>query len=93
MKIAFGTDCGVCPHGSNGKEFVYMKEAGMPALETIRSATFSTAQLLGIEESAGTIEAGKSADIVATPNDPREDIETMLHVSFVMKSGKVYKRP
>ncbi len=93
VKIAFGTDCGVCPHGSNGKEFVYMKEAGMPALETIRSATFSTAQLLGIEESAGTIEAGKAADIVATPNDPREDIETMLHVSFVMKSGKVYKRP
>ena len=93
VKIAFGTDCGVCPHGSNGKEFVYMTEAGMPALETIRAATLSAAQLLGIEESAGTIEAGKAADIVATPNDPREDIETMLHVSFVMKSGQIYKRP
>ena len=70
-----------------------MNEGGMPALETIRSATLSAAQLLGIEESAGTIGAGKVADIVATPNDPREDIETMLHVSFVMKSGQIYKRP
>ena len=93
VKIAFGTDCGVCPHGSNGKEFVYMREAGMPALEAIRSATLSTAQLLGIEEETGTIEAGKAADIVATPKDPRDDIETMTRVSFVMKGGKIYKRP
>ena len=93
VKIAFGTDCGVCPHGSNATEFVYMKEAGMPALETVRSATLSATQLLGIEESAGTIEAGKAADIVATPKDPRDDIETMLHVSFVMNNGQIYKRP
>ncbi len=93
VKIAFGTDAGPAPHGDNGREFVYMVEEGMPPLETIRSATLHAAQLLGIEDEAGTISSGKLADIVATPEDPREDIETMTRVSFVMKGGKIYKRP
>ncbi len=93
VKIAFGTDCGVCPHGSNAREFILMNEAGMPPLETIQSATLRTAQLLGIEDRTGTLSAGKEADIVATPADPSEELDTVLNVSFVMKDGTVYKRP
>lgn len=93
VNIAFGTDAGPAPHGENGREFVYMVEGGMPPLETIRSATLHTAQLLGIEDEIGTIAPGKLADIVATPEDPGDDIETMTRVSFVMKGGKVYKQP
>jgi imidazolonepropionase-like amidohydrolase len=93
VKIAFGTDCGVCPHGSNAREFILMNQAGMPPLETIQSATLRTAQLLGIEDRTGTLSAGKEADIVATPGDPSEDLDTVLSVSFVMKDGIVYKRP
>ena len=93
VKIAFGTDSGVTPHGENAKEFRYMVDAGMPPLEAIRSATLGAAELLGIEDELGAIEEGKLADVVATPGDPTEDIETMTRVSFVMKAGKVYKRP
>ena len=93
VKIAFGTDSGVTPHGENAKEFRYIVEGGMSPLEAIRSATLSAAELLGIEGELGTIEEGKLADVVATPEDPTEDIETMTRVSFVMKAGKVYKRP
>ena len=70
-----------------------MNQAGMPPLETIQSATLRTAQLLGIADRTGTLSAGKEADIVATPADPSEDLETVLSVSFVMKDGIVYKRP
>ena len=93
VKIAMGTDCGVCPHGSNAKELLYMNQAGMPPLETIQAATLRGAQLLGIEDEAGTVAAGKLADIVATPQDPRDDLSTMQRISFVMKRGKIYKRP
>ena len=91
VKIAFGTDCGVCPHGDNGKEFVYMHEGGMPAIETILAATVTASQLLGVEDKLGTIEQGKLADIIAVPDDPRENIETMTNVKFVMKEGVIYK--
>ena len=93
VKIAFGTDCGVCPHGSNAGEFLLMNQAGMPPLETIQTATLRAAQLLGIADQTGTLSAGKNADIVATPADPSEDLDTVLNISFVMKAGKVYKRP
>jgi imidazolonepropionase-like amidohydrolase len=93
VKIAFGTDTGVSGHGENAREFTYMVEAGMPALESVRSATLNAATLLGIEKQAGTIETGKWADIVATPQDPTQDIRTMERVSFVMKNGVVYKQP
>jgi imidazolonepropionase-like amidohydrolase len=93
VKIAMGTDCGVCPHGENARELLYMNQAGMPPLETIQASTLRGAQLLGIEKEAGTLEAGKLADIIATPEDPREDLSTITRVSFVMKQGKVYKKP
>ncbi len=70
VKIAFGTDAGVFPHGDNAKEFIYMHEAGMPAIEAILSATKATADLLGISDKVGAISAGKLADIVATEGNP-----------------------
>ena len=91
VNIAFGTDAGVFNHGENGREFGYMVEAGMPAMESIKSATIVTAQMLGISDKLGSIEAGKIADIVAVPGNPLEDIAVMTQVSFVMKEGKVYK--
>jgi len=91
VKIAFGTDSGVSPHGDNAKEFIYMTEAGMPAMEAIKSATIESARLLRIDDKLGSIEAGKIADIIAVGENPLEDIETMLKVGFVMKEGVVYK--
>jgi len=92
VKIAFGTDCGVCPHGDNAKEFVYMVEAGMPAMQAIQSATRAAAILLGEESDLGTITKGKRADIVAVAGNPLTDIDRMLNMLFVMKDGRVYKQ-
>lgn len=91
VKIAFGTDAGVYAHGKNWKEFVYMVEGGMPAIETIRSATYNTAELLGISDILGVIEKGKLADIIAVDGDPVKDISVMEKVIFVMKDGVLYK--
>ncbi len=91
VKIAFGTDSGVSPHGDNAREFVYMVEGGMPPMEAIRSATAVTAELLGIETQVGTLEAGKLADVVAVRGDPLEDVSILQDVAFVMKEGVVYK--
>ena len=91
VKIAFGTDSGVSPHGDNAKEFAYMVEAGMPAYEAIKSATVGASDLLRISEDYGTLEAGKMADIVAVKGDPLEDISILQQVRFVMKDGKVFK--
>jgi len=90
--IAFGTDAGVFDHGENGKEFGYMVEAGMPAMETIQSATVTNAKILEMSNELGTIETGKLADIIAVDEDPTQNINTMEKVSFVMKNGKVYKK-
>ncbi|HRJ31126.1 MAG TPA: amidohydrolase family protein [Cyclobacteriaceae bacterium] len=90
VKIAFGTDAGVFPHGENGKEFGYMVEAGMPAMEAIKSATVVAAEVIGMSDKIGTLEAGKLADIVATDENPLRNIKTMEKVSFVMKEGVVY---
>ena len=90
VKIAFGTDAGVFPHGENGKEFGYMVEAGMPAMEAIKSATVIAAGVLGMSDKIGTIETGKLADIVAVDENPLTNIKTMEKVSFVMKEGVVY---
>lgn len=92
VKIAFGTDAGVFPHGENGKEFTYMVEAGMPPMEAIRSATQVNAAILGMADRLGTIEKGKLADIVAVDENPLVNIRTMESVSFVMKDGVVYKQ-
>ena len=91
VRIAFGTDCGVSPHGGNGMEFVYMVEGGMPEMDAIRSATLTAAELLGVEKELGSISAGKLADIVAVEGDPLDDISLLTEVSFVMKDGHVYK--
>ena len=92
VKIAFGTDSGVSPHGDNGKEFFYMVEAGMPPYEAIKSATVAPSDLLRISDNFGTLEAGKMADIVAVRGNPLEDISLLQTVTFVMKDGKVFKR-
>lgn len=92
VKIAFGTDAGVFPHGENGKEFGYMVEAGMPAMEAIKSATVVASGILGMSDKIGTIEKGKLADIVGVDENPLTNIKTMEKVSFVMKDGVVYKQ-
>jgi len=90
VKIAFGTDVGVQPHGTNWKEFVYMNQYGMPAIETIVTATIETAKLLGESDKLGSISVGKIADIIAISGNPLEDMNDMQNVDFVMKNGKVY---
>lgn len=92
VKIAFGTDAGVYEHGNNWREFVYMTEAGMPALEAIHSATIEGARLLGVADELGSIKAGKLADIVAVQGDPLQDISLMGKISFVMKAGAIYRQ-
>ncbi|WP_243470886.1 metal-dependent hydrolase family protein [Winogradskyella sp. MH6] len=89
--IAFGTDAAVFYHGENGKEFGYMVEAGMPAIETIQSATVTNAMILKMEDKLGQIKDGFIADIIAVNDDPTKNISTMENVVFVMKEGVVYK--
>lgn len=91
VKIAFGTDAGVYQHGKNWLEFTYMIEAGMPAMEAIKAATIHAAELIGIEDQAGSIQVGKIADVVAVDGDPLQDPMAFGQVSFVMKDGIVYK--
>ena len=73
----FGTDCGVCAHGENAREFGYMVEAGMPVMEAIKSATIVPAKYLGIDDKVGSLEAGKLADIVGVPGDPIADVHVL----------------
>ncbi len=91
VKIAFGTDAGVFPHGKNNLEFVFMSEAGMKNADILRAATLDAATLLRMQDKIGTLEAGKLADIVAVEGNPLDDIKAMLKVDFVMKDGKVVK--
>ena len=93
VKIAFGTDAGVYPHGDNAREFAFMVEAGMPALEAIRSATLGAASLLDQSANLGSVEPGLAADIVAVSGDPLRDISVLQQMKFVMKAGAVYKQP
>ncbi len=92
VKIAFGTDMGVGPHGDNAREFTYMVEAGMPASYALQAATIHAASLLGVDDQ-GVVEAGKRADIIAMPGDPLADISNVLKVDFVMKDGSIYRSP
>ncbi len=93
VNIVFGTDCGVAPHGSNAREFGLMVEAGMPPMEAIRSATSVAAEFLGIDDRVGTLKAGMLADVVAVPGDPVANVALLQSVDFVMKEGRVYRRP
>ena len=92
VPIAFGTDAGVFPHGENAREFAYMVEAGMPAIEAIRSATLTPAKILEKEKELGQIAPGFYADIIAVKGNPLEQIDILQKVIFVMKEGKVYKQ-
>ncbi|PWF48730.1 metal-dependent hydrolase family protein [Massilia glaciei] len=92
VKIAFGTDAGVSKHGDNAKEFAMMVEFGMTPAEAIKAATVNAADLLGISAIAGSIEAGKSADIIAVAGSPLQDVGQLGIVGFVMTQGKVVKQ-
>lgn len=91
VKIAFGTDTGVSPHGRNAEEFALMVRNGMSPTLAIRSATVDAAELLGITARAGTIAPGKDADIIAVAGDPTQYVRLLEQVGFVMKSGRVHK--
>jgi imidazolonepropionase-like amidohydrolase len=93
VKIAFGTDCGVSPHGDNAREFAYMVEAGMPAMKAIQAATLEAARLLKVDAELGSIEKGKLADLVGVRRDPLADVSVLQEVAFVMKGGALVKRP
>jgi len=91
VKIAFGTDAGVYPHGENAKEFQYMVQAGMPPMFVLQAATTHAAELLHKQDQFGEIAAGRTADVIAVPGNPLNDITLMQKVSFVMKDGVIYK--
>ena len=91
VKMAFGTDAGVYPHGDNAKQFVTMVKFGMTPPQAIRTATQNSADLIGRSKDVGTIEAGKYADIIAVTGDPLQDVSVLQNVGFVMKGGVVYK--
>jgi imidazolonepropionase-like amidohydrolase len=92
VKMSFGTDAGVCPHGINARQFAFMVKYGMTPMQAIQSATVNAADLIGHSELFGSITPGKSADIVAVSGDPLADIHELEHVHFVMKEGRVYKQ-
>jgi imidazolonepropionase-like amidohydrolase len=91
VKISFGTDAAVFPHGQNAKEFKLMVDLGMAPIDALISATSADADLLGVSQKLGTLEKGKLADVIAMPGDPTTDITATERVSFVMKEGKVIR--
>jgi imidazolonepropionase-like amidohydrolase len=91
VKISFGTDAAVFPHGQNAKEFKLMVDLGMTPIDALKSATANDAELLGVAQKVGTLEKGKLADIVAMPGDPASDITATERVFFVMKEGKIVR--
>jgi imidazolonepropionase-like amidohydrolase len=91
VKISFGSDAAVCPHGTQVGQFAVMTSLGMKPLAAIRSATSVDAKLLGIDDKLGTLEAGKLADVIAVPGDPAADITALEKTFFVMKDGVVFR--
>jgi imidazolonepropionase-like amidohydrolase len=91
VRVAFGTDAAVYPHGSNGHEFAVMVKLGLSPMQAIQSATINAADLLGWSGRVGSIEAGRYADIVAVTGDPATDVTILERVDFVMKGGQVIK--
>jgi imidazolonepropionase-like amidohydrolase len=91
VKLAFGTDAGVYPHGWNGKQFATMVRFGMTSMQAIQSATGQAADLLGWSDRVGSLQAGRYADIIAVDGDPLQDVTELERVRFVMKGGVIYK--
>jgi imidazolonepropionase-like amidohydrolase len=89
VKMAFGTDAGVCPHGINARQFAFMVKYGMTPMQAIQAATVNAADLVGHSDLIGSIKAGKSADVIAVNGDPLVDIKVLESVAFVMKEGEV----
>jgi imidazolonepropionase-like amidohydrolase len=92
VKMSFGTDAGVCPHGINARQFAFMVKYGMTPLQAIQSSTVSAADLLGKSDVLGSIRPGKFADIIAVSGNPLEDVRLLENVKFVMKEGRIYKQ-
>src|SRR6266446_7696407 len=91
VKVAFGTDAAVYPHGLNAHEFAVMVHLGLTPLQSIQAATINAADLLGWSDKIGAVESGKWADIIAVDGDPLQDVTTLERVKFVMKGGEVVK--
>jgi imidazolonepropionase-like amidohydrolase len=91
VKIAYGTDAGVYPHGLNGRQFAIMTQWGMTPMQAIQAATVNAADLLGWKDKIGSISVGKYADLVAVTENPLDKISILENVQFVMKDGVVYK--
>jgi len=89
VKVAFGTDAAVYPHGLNAREFAVMVKLGMTPMQSIQAATINAADLLGWSDRIGSIEAGRFADVIAVNGDPIADVTVLEHVAFVMKGGQV----
>jgi len=92
VKMSFGTDAGVCPHGINARQFAFMVKYGMTPMQAIQSATSSAADLLGKSNLLGSLQPGKYADVIAVSGNPLEDIRVLENVKFVMKEGEIYKQ-
>jgi imidazolonepropionase-like amidohydrolase len=91
VKIAYGTDAGIYPHGDNAKQLAYMVKWGMQPIQVLRAATSSSADLLGRSKDVGSLQPGRFADLVAVPGDPLKDIRVLEKIPFVMKGGVIYK--
>jgi len=92
VRMSFGTDAGVCPHGINARQFAFMVKYGMTPMQAIQSATSNAADLLGKSDLLGSLKPGKYADIIAVSGNPLEDVRLLENVKFVMKEGKIYKQ-
>jgi imidazolonepropionase-like amidohydrolase len=90
--MSFGTDAGICPHGTNARQFAFMVKYGMTPMQAVQAATVNAADLIGHSELFGSVTAGKSADIIAVDGDPLSDIRLLESVRFVMKAGQIYKQ-
>jgi|SRR5215471_16090101 len=91
VKIAFGTDAAVFPHGENALEFAYMAADGLTTSQSLMAGTRAAAELLGLQDRVGSLKPGMLADVVAVPGNPVDDIKVTQQVIFVMNDGVIYR--